>query len=37
MMSLVSEHGRQCMPYSTNFLKTLQTEILSIETSEFLK
>ena len=36
MTSLVQKHGRQCMPCSTKFSVTLQTEILSIETSDFL-
>ena len=37
MTSLVQEHGKQCMPYSANFPVTLQTEVLSTETSDFLK
>ena len=36
MMSLVEEHG-VCVPCSVNFSTTLQTEILSTETSELLK
>ena len=36
-MSLVSEHGKQCMPCSTKFSVTFQTEILATETSDFLK
>ena len=35
MMLLV--RSRQCMPCSANFSVTLQTEILSTETSDFLK
>ena len=31
------EHGRQCMQCSAKFSVTLQTEILSAETSAFLK
>ena len=37
MTSLVLEHGRQCIPCSAKFSMTLQTEILSTETSDFLK
>ena len=37
MTSLVQEHGRQYMPCSAKFSMTLQTEILSTETSDFLK
>ena len=37
MMSLLLEHGKQCMPCSTNISVTLQAEILSTETSDFLK
>ena len=37
MMSLVQEHIRQCMPCSINISMTLQTEILSIVTSDYLK
>ena len=37
MMSLVKEHGRQCMPCSTQFSVTLQTENLLTEISDFLK
>ena len=37
LTSLVLEHGIQCMSCSANFLRTLQTEILSTETSDFLK
>ena len=36
-MSFVQEHGRQCMPCSVKFSMTLQTEIRTIETSDFLK
>ena len=37
MTPLVYEHGRQCMPSSAKFSMPLQTEILSTETSDFLK
>ena len=37
IMSLVSEHGKQSMPCYANFSVPLQTEILSTETSDFLK
>ena len=37
MMSLVQERGRQCMFCPMKFSVTLQTEILSTETSDFLK
>ena len=37
MTTMVYEHGRQCMPCSINFSMTLQTKILSIEPSDFLK
>ena len=37
MTSFVQEHGRQYMPCSAKFPMTLQTEILSTETSHFLK
>ena len=33
----VKECGRQCMPCSINFPVTLQTEIISTVTSDFLK
>ena len=36
MMSLVPGHGKQCMPCSTYIPVTLQTERLSLETSDFL-
>ena len=36
-MPLVIEHGKQCMPCSTNFSMTEQIEILSTDTSDFLK
>ena len=35
--SIVPEHGRQCMPCSANLSMTLQTDIVSTETSYFLK
>ena len=37
IMSLVLDHGRQCKPCSTNFSMTLQAELLSTDTSDFLK
>ena len=40
MMSFVQEHGRQCMPCSTNFSVTLETVFVFFfptETSDFLK
>ena len=37
MMSLVYEHGKQCMPFFAKFSMILQTEILSTESSDFLK
>ena len=37
MKSLIKKHGRQCMPCSAKFSMTLQSEILSTETSDFLK
>ena len=37
MMSLVQKNVRQCMPCSTKFSVTLQTEILSTKTSDFPK
>ena len=37
MMSLVYEHSKQCMPCSSNFQMTLQTEILPTETWDLLK
>ena len=37
MTSLVKQHGRQCMSCSVNFSVSLQTEILSTVTSDFLK
>ena len=37
MTSFVLEHGRQCMPCSVSFSMTLQMEILSTGTSDFLK
>ena len=37
MTSLVQKHGRQCRPCFVKFSLTLQTEILSTETSHFLK
>ena len=36
MMSLVWEHGRQCMPCSAKFSMTLQTEIRQIIISSHL-
>ena len=36
-MSLEQEHGSQCMPCSAKFSMTLQTKILSTETSDFPK
>ena len=36
-MSLASKHGIQFMSCSANFSMTLQTEILSTQTSDFLK
>ena len=36
MTSLVQEQGRQCIPCSAKFSMTLQTEVLSTETSDFL-
>ena len=37
MTSFVQKHGRQCTPRSAKFSRTLQTEILSTEFSDFLK
>ena len=37
LMSLVQELSRQCMPCSAKTSMTLQTEVLSTETSDFLK
>ena len=37
MTALVKEHGSQSMSCSTNFSMTLQPEILSRETLDFLK
>ena len=37
MTTMVYEHGRQCMPCFINFSMKLQTKILSIEPSDFLK
>ena len=37
MMSLVPQHGKQCMPCSVSFSMALQTSILSTENSNFLK
>ena len=36
MKSLIPEHDKQCTLHSNNFSMTLQTEILPIETSDFL-
>ena len=37
MTSLVYENGKQCIQCFANFSLTIQTEILSLETSCFLK
>ena len=37
LISLVQEHARQCMPWSAKFSMTLQTKILSSQTSDFLE
>ena len=37
MILLIEEHGKQRMPCSAKFSMTLQTEILSTETSDVLK
>ena len=37
MTSLLQQHSRQCMPCSAKFSMILQTEILSLETLDFLK
>ena len=37
MISLVSEHDRHSMAFSVKFSVSLQTEIISTESSDFLK